>query len=221
RMLPKVVWDMPPMGTFNLHGSLLPKYRGAAPINWAIINGEQETGLTTFFLKQEIDTGDMLLQSSTPIGPNDTAGDLHDRMMHIGADLVLATVRLLEDGDYRLQQQNDELACPAPKLFRDNCRIDFSQSAQTVHNFIRGLSPYPTAWTLLGDDTLKIIRATLDQSTHDLVPGTIVIESKKAFKIACGKGFVYPTELQLSGRKRMDVVSFLNGVDLPAEELIS
>ncbi|MEM6771401.1 MAG: methionyl-tRNA formyltransferase, partial [Bacteroidota bacterium] len=149
RMLPETVWAMPPLGTFNLHGSLLPKYRGAAPINWAVIKGEAETGCTTFFLKKEIDTGDVLLQHRMPVGPNDTAGDVHDRMMLAGAELVLATVQLIQTNNYTLQPQDDGLATPAPKLHRETCRIDFGLPASEVHNFVRGLSPWPAAWTTL------------------------------------------------------------------------
>lgn len=216
RMLPEVVWNMPPLGTFNLHGSLLPKYRGAAPLNWAVINGDKMTGVTTFFLKHKIDTGDMLLQSATPIGPDETAGDIHDRLMHVGANLVLATVQLIETEDYRAQEQNDEQATPAPKLFRENCAIDFNQSAQQVHNFVRGLSPYPTAWTTLEGKTLKIIRTQLEEAEHGLEPGTLLTDNKKELKIACKEGFVHPLELQLAGRKRMNTIDFLNGTNVEA-----
>lgn len=211
RMLPEAVWNMPKLGTFNLHGSLLPKYRGAAPLNWAIMNGDQETGVTTFFLQHEIDTGDMLLQGKMPIGPNDTAGDVHDKLMHIGAELVLSTVMLIEEDDYRTQKQNDELATPAHKLFRENCEIDFAKPAQTVHNFVRGLSPYPTAWTTLNGETLKVIKTSLEEGMHQLSPGTIITDGKKELKVACGNGYVHLEELQLAGRRRMDKVSFLNG----------
>lgn len=222
RMLPEVVWNMPPLGTFNLHGSLLPKYRGAAPLNWAIMNGDEETGVTTFFLQHEIDTGDMLLQSKMPIGPDDTAGDVHDRLMQVGAELVLSTVMLIEADDYRTQKQNDELATPAHKLFRENCEIDFGKPAQTVHDFVRGLSPYPTAWTRLNGETLKVIKTKLIEEqgqeagpiARELTPGTIVTDGKKTLKVACRDGFVHLENLQLAGRKRMDQVSFLNGNDL-------
>lgn len=220
RMLPVVVWDMPPLGTFNLHGSLLPKYRGAAPINWAVIKGEKQTGATTFFIQHKIDTGDMLLQSTIPIGPDDTAGDVHDRLMQVGAKLVLTTVQLIESGDYRAQVQKHELATPAPKLFRENCAIDFSQSAQEVHNFIRGLSPYPTAWTTIDGQMLKIIRSELEVTKHDLAPGTIVTDNKKELKIACCDGFIHPLTLQLAGRKRMNQVDFLNGTSVEAGTIL-
>lgn len=216
RMLPEVVWNMPPLGTFNLHGSLLPKYRGAAPINWAVINGEKETGVTTFFLQHKIDTGDMLLQSAIPIGPDETAGEVHNRLMEVGAALVLATVQLIESEDYRPQAQKHELATPAPKLFRENCAIDFNQSARVVHDFIRGLSPYPTAWTTLEGETLKIIRTDLEETEHGLAPGTVVTDNKKELKIACAEGFVRPLTLQLAGRKRMNHLDFLNGTSVEA-----
>ncbi|MEM8585970.1 MAG: methionyl-tRNA formyltransferase, partial [Bacteroidota bacterium] len=170
RMLPELVWDMPSLGTFNLHGSLLPKYRGAAPINWAIINGEAKTGLTTFFIKHEIDTGDMLLQAETPIGPNETAGDLHDRMMVLGADLVVDTVKLIETGSYHLQKQDDRLACPAPKLSREVCQIDFDQSCNKVHDFIRGLSPYPAAWTRASNQIPNTAVENDQHSGNDSIP---------------------------------------------------
>ncbi|MEM7572070.1 MAG: methionyl-tRNA formyltransferase [Bacteroidota bacterium] len=219
RMLPEVVWNMPTKGTFNLHGSLLPKYRGAAPINWAIINGEQATGLTTFFIQHEIDTGDMLLQASTPIGPNETAGDLHDRMMNLGATLVVETVRLIETGDYRLQQQNDELACPAPKLHRENLQIDFAQDCQLVHDFIRGLSPFPAAWTTMNGQVLKIFLSEIIPGEHSLIPGTIFKEGKQ-LKVACRGGFLSLLKLQLAGRRRMEVQDFLNGVEIPENEVL-
>lgn len=211
RMLPEAVWNMPPLGTFNLHGSLLPKYRGAAPINWAVINGEEETGVTTFFLQHEIDTGDMLLQSRIPIGPDDTAGDVHDRLMEVGAQLVLATVRLIESDDYRPQQQNHKKATPAPKIFREDCRINFDRPASEVHNFIRGLSPYPTAWTELDGQQFKVIQSTLIEEAHDLSPGTIVTDGKNEMKVACCDGFVGLLQVQPAGKRRMEVGSFLNG----------
>lgn len=213
RMLPVAVWDMPRIGTFNLHGSLLPKYRGAAPINWAVINGERETGVTTFFIRHEIDTGDILLQDRIPIGPDETAGEVHDRMMQVGAALVLKTVRLIETGEYKLQQQDHSQASKAPKIFHNTCEIDFSQPAQTVHNFIRGLSPYPTAWTTLDGKKLKIFRAGMEIEPHDQPPGTFLSDNKNWIKVAVQDGFIWLYELQLQGRKRMGVSDFLNGFD--------
>jgi methionyl-tRNA formyltransferase len=211
RMLPEVVWNMPELGTFNLHGSLLPRYRGAAPINWAVINGEKETGVTSFFLKHAIDTGDMIFQEKMPIHENDTAGDVHDRMMDLGAKVVLKTVQAIEKDDYTLQKQDDSLASKAPKIFHDTCEINFDQPTQKVHDFIRGLSPYPAAWTTLDDKTLKILKTTQLTEKHDLMPGQFVSDNKKELKISTKDGFVLVHELQLQGRKRMNVIDFLNG----------
>jgi methionyl-tRNA formyltransferase len=210
-MLPEIVWAMPPLGTFNLHGSLLPKYRGAAPINWAVIRGEQETGLTTFFLQQAIDTGDLLFQERTPIEPNDTAGDLHDRLMYIGAALVLKTVRAIEREEAHPRPQDDALACPAPKLFKDNTRIDFSQPVHRVHDFIRGLSPFPGAWTELDGQQWKLLRTTCQATHHDHAPGQLLTDGHQYLRVACPDGWVDVRELQLQGKRRMTVSDFLNG----------
>ena len=220
RMLPEVVWNMPPLGTFNLHASLLPKYRGAAPINWAIIKGEKETGLTTFFIKHDIDTGDLLFQERLPIGENETAGELHDRMMIKGAELVLKTVRAIESGNYQLQKQDESLVCHAPKIYHETCKIDFNKSTQEVHNFIRGLSPYPAAWTEVAVNhpkegiqmlELKIFRSEKESGAHKLKAGTLLSDTRKQLKIATSDGFVRLLEVQLAGRKRMDATAFLNG----------
>ncbi|WP_420460316.1 methionyl-tRNA formyltransferase [Neolewinella sp.] len=216
RMLPEVVWAMPRLGTFNLHGSLLPKYRGAAPINWAVMRGERETGATTFFIQEAIDTGDILLQHRMPIGENETAGDVHDRMMLEGAELVLATVRLIESGNYTLQRQDDSAATPAPKLSREMCRIDFDRPVREVHNFVRGLSPWPAAYTTLNNTQLKIIRCRVMLGEHELAAGTVVLtEDKTNLRIACRGGYLDVLELQLAGRKRMGTEDFLRGVALP------
>lgn len=214
RMLPESVWDMPPLGTFNLHGSLLPKYRGAAPINWAVMRGESVTGATTFFIRHEIDTGDVLLRRELPIGENDTAGDVHDRMMVMGADLVLETVRLIERGDYELHRQDDSAATSAPKLSREIARIDFSRPVTEVHNFVRGLSPWPAAWTTLDGKQLKIIRSRVETAEHDLAPGTVRTDGKTSVEVACHHGFLRVETLQLAGRRRMDTEEFLRGADL-------
>lgn len=211
RMLPEMVWNMPPMGTFNLHGSLLPQYRGAAPINWAVINGETETGLTTFFLTHEIDTGDVLFQEKVCIGENETAGELHDRMMFVGAELVLKTVRAIEAKTYQLSVQDDQVASKAPKIFHETCQINFHQSTVAVHNFIRGLSPYPAAWTTLQGKTVKLLRTLKVEEAHTLAPGTFVAEGKKTLRVATQDGFVQVLEIQPEGGKRMDAASFLNG----------
>jgi methionyl-tRNA formyltransferase len=217
RMLPEAVWALPHIGTFNLHGSLLPKYRGAAPINWAVIEGERETGVTTFFLQHEIDTGDVLLQRKMPIGENETAGEVHDRMMQLGAQAVLDTVRLIESGDYTPQAQDAGQATKAPKIFHETCRIDFAQPTDRVHNFIRGLSPYPGAWTRLDDLELKIFRSRKEMTPPAHPPGTLVTDQKKELKYATLDGYIQVLELQLQGRKRMDVVAFLNGYRIKAE----
>lgn len=211
RMLPEVVWDMPEYGTFNLHGSLLPKYRGAAPINWAVINGEAETGVTTFFLQHEIDTGAIIFQERLPIGPNETAGEVHDRMMELGAQTVLKTIQAIESNDYQLHKQDDAKATKAPKIFHETCEIDFHQDTASIHNFIRGLSPYPAAWTMLEGKKLKILRSEIDEATPDQSPGTFVSDNKNFIKIATNDGYLNLLELQLQGRKRMNVKDFLNG----------
>ncbi len=210
RMLPVVVWDMPPIGTFNLHGSLLPKYRGAAPIHWAVMSGEKETGVTTFFLKHEIDTGNILFSDKTPIGEHETTGDVHDRLMHIGAETVLKTVKAIESGDYEPQIQDESLVSHAPKLHDHTCEIDFDYPTEKVYNFIRGLSPYPVAWTTLDDKKLKIYQCRPEYQGHEIEPGEF-IHDKKTLKIATRDGFIHLHELQLAGRKRMKVADFLNG----------
>lgn len=212
RMLPEAVWNMPPLGTLNLHGSLLPKYRGAAPINWAIINGETETGVTTFLLRHEIDTGDVLFQEKMPIGENDTAGDIHDRMMVLGAQVVLRTVQAIERGEARPLPQSDAEATHAPKIFTETCRIDFAQPTARVHNFIRGLSPYPGAWTMLDGKTLKILQTLkTGPGAVALPPGQFVSDGKNYLKISALDGFVEVLELQMEGKRRMNVKDFLNG----------
>lgn len=211
RMLPEVVWNMPEYGTFNLHGSLLPRFRGAAPINWAVINGEAQTGVTTFFIQHQIDTGDVLFQESMPIGENETAGEVHDRMMELGAQAVLKTVRAIEGNDYHLQPQDHTLATKAPKIFHDTCEIDFHQSTETVHNFIRGLSPYPAAWTRLDGEKLKIFRTLKEFTKPDQPPGQFISDNKSFIKVATEDGYLQLLELQLQGRKRMRIKDFLNG----------
>lgn len=211
RMLPEVVWNMPPMGTINLHGSLLPKYRGAAPINWAIINGEKETGVTTFLLKHQIDTGDILIQRKIPILPDDTAGTLHDRMMLVGAQVVLESVLELENHSLSPTPQIDSKATPAPKITRETCEIDFDRPVNEVYNFVRGLSPYPTAWTHLDGKLLKVFGASVEQCDHESAPGDVVTDSKDFLAFACQDGYLYATEVQLEGKRRMGIREFLNG----------
>lgn len=218
RMLPEIVWNMPPMGTMNLHGSLLPKYRGAAPINWAVINGEQETGLTTFLLQHEIDTGDLLMQEKVSIGPDETAGELHDRMMLIGAKLVLKSVQELENGRINTFPQNDSEATHAPKIFQDTCRIPLEKSTQEVHNHIRGLSPYPGAWTTYDNKTVKVLRSAivsqLPAPMVTLEPGAWYVDGKNQLLIRTGDGCISILELQMEGKKRMAIKDFLNGFKL-------
>lgn len=214
RMLPEVVWSMPPLGTINLHGSLLPQYRGAAPINWAIINGETETGVTTFKLQHAIDTGDILLQQTIPIGEDETAGELHDKMMHTGAQLLVKTVLGLANQLLQEQPQSQfdaQHIKHAPKIFTDTCNINFNQPVNVVHNLIRGLSPYPGAFTFLQDKTLKIYRSKKEFATHNLQPGTFDTNEKTYLKFACTDGFIYVEELQLEGKKKMLVQDFLRG----------
>lgn len=218
RMLPKMVWDMPKWGTFNLHASLLPQYRGAAPINWAIINGEKETGVTTFFIDDKIDTGAILLQKKTHITEEDTAGTLHDRLMLLGADLVLETVRKLENKEITAsKQQQDRPLKEAHKLHRETCEIDWNQDIATIYNFIRGLSPYPTAWTTMyheGEELfLKIYSAKMDSEPHQLKIGTIAA-TKNELKVAVKNGFIHILEIQLPGKRKMTAKEMLNGLKL-------
>lgn len=210
RMLPEVVWAMPTKGTFNLHGSLLPKYRGAAPINWAVINGETQTGVTSFMIQHEIDTGDMILQKTMPIHPMDTAGDVHNHMMELGAKVVLETVQLIEQGDLQFQKQDHTLATKAPKIFHETCAINFDQPTSRVHDFIRGLSPYPAAWTMLEDKQLKILKTEPMIENHSYAPGSYLADTK-ALRITTKDGYLNILELQLQGRKRMPIKDFLNG----------
>ncbi|MDQ1139743.1 methionyl-tRNA formyltransferase [Pedobacter agri] len=215
RMLPEVVWNMPPKGTINLHGSLLPQYRGAAPINHAIINGEKESGVTTFFLTHEIDTGAIIQSASTPISDEETAGDLHDKLMHIGADLLVKTVTAIEKGDYteQPQPQNDVLK-HAPKIFKDDCKINWNNSSQQIFNLIRGLSPYPTAFTLLNDKTLKIFKAELEDKEPAIVAGGFLTDGKTYLKFATKDGFIKLLDIQYEGKKRMAIEDFLRGMRL-------
>jgi methionyl-tRNA formyltransferase len=219
RMLPTKVWSMPRLGTMNLHGSLLPKYRGAAPINWAIINGETETGVTTFLLQHEIDTGDILFQAKTPIGEDELVGEVYERLMHIGAELTLKSVQALESGNYQTQPQSDEKATMAPKIFHETCRINFNQPVKKVHDFIRGLSPHPVAWSMVDGEKLKIYRSAKLLESHDKSPGTIDTDGKKYLRIACTDGWLEILDLQADKRKRMDVKSFLNGTVIRNESV--
>jgi len=215
RMLPEIVWNMPPKGTINLHGSLLPQYRGAAPINHAIINGEKESGVTTFFLKHEIDTGDIIFAEKVKIADDDTAGDLHDNLMNVGAGLLVKTVKAIEAGDYQEQPQiqSDELK-HAPKIFKEHCSIDWNQSGSSIYNLIRGLSPYPTAFTKLNDKTLKVFKAEFEENEPGISPGAFLSDGKSYLKFAAKDGFIKVTDLQYEGKKRMKVEEFLRGMRL-------
>ncbi|RYY85921.1 MAG: methionyl-tRNA formyltransferase [Chitinophagaceae bacterium] len=214
RMLPEIVWNMPRMGTLNVHGSLLPHYRGAAPINWALINGERETGVTTFRLKHEIDTGDILLQESMTVGENETAGEVHDRMKELGAQLLVRTVQGLAEGSIAEQPQahlDPATLKHAPKIFTDTCRINWEKSAREVHNLVRGLSPFPGAFSSLQGKTLKILRSTYTTAKHSEAPGQYASDGKTFLKFACADGWLDIVELQLEGKKRMGVEEFLRG----------
>jgi methionyl-tRNA formyltransferase len=228
RMLPEAVWKLPRLGTFNLHASLLPQYRGAAPINWSIINGDTETGITTFLLQHEIDTGAVLFRERTPIGPEETAGELHDRLMEMGSDLVVRTVTALVSGKAQPVSQENIMEVgtvlrPAPKLNRDNIRIDWNKPATQVHNLIRGLSPYPAAYTLLHGNPedaplqFKIIRArpVAEVSATAIAPGTLIAD-RSTLRVATADGLLDILELQPAGKPRMSVKDFLNGFRLSA-----
>ena len=235
RMLPEVVWNMPPKGTINLHASLLPQYRGAAPINWAVINGETETGVTTFKLKHEIDTGNVLLQEKMPIGENETAGALHDRMKEIGAQLLVRTVQGIEEGtleeisqeniqfpilnaqlqneetDSRLPTPDSQLLKHAPKIFPETSRINWSKTVDEIHNLIRGLSPYPGAYTELGDKMIKIFRSSKEPAVPTSKIGRWESDGKTWLKFAAKDGYIHFNEVQLEGKKRMMIEDFLRG----------
>jgi len=215
RILPKEVYSISSKGAFNLHASLLPKYRGAAPINWAIINGEKESGVTTFFLQDKVDTGNIILSARTPIHNEMTAGELHDVLSKIGADTVLKTVQLIESGNVNPQKQNDSLASPAPKIFKETCRINWNQSSEKIRNFIRGLSPYPAAWTVNNNKLMKIFRVKIFNFQFSFLnfqheSGSIVVENKRLF-IRTSDGWVEILELQQEGKKRMSAEEFLRG----------
>jgi len=221
RMLPKVVWQMPEYGTFNLHASLLPNYRGAAPINWAIINGETKTGVSTFFIDEKIDTGEMILQEEILIEENENAGSLHDKLMHLGSQLVLKTVSLIAEGNVETtpQPENAEIKT-AYKLNKDNCKIDFNDSLDNIYNKVRGLSPYPAAWCVLqnGEETLdiKIYAAEKEIETHTLDIGK-VITTKKEIKISVKEGYLIIKEIKLPGKRKMEAKALLNGYNFDAD----
>jgi methionyl-tRNA formyltransferase len=239
RMLPEIVWSMPPMGTINVHGSLLPQYRGAAPINWAIINGETETGVTTFKLQHAIDTGDILLQQTMPIPEDATVGDIHDTMKEIGAATLVKTMQGLaentikevpqeisykiQDSSNKIKEDNNANAIPdspftidhslqhAPKIFTETCAIDWKKSVAEIHNLIRGLSPYPAAFTMLNGKKLKIFRSKKEIVQHNQATGLVVTDSKTYLKFSCTDGFIYVLDMQLEGKKRLLIDEFLRG----------
>jgi methionyl-tRNA formyltransferase len=215
RMLPEIVWNMPPMGTINVHGSLLPQYRGAAPINWAVINGENTTGVTTFKLKHEIDTGDILLQATMPIGEDETAGEVHNTMMALGANTLVATIKGLAENSIKETAQasvaNAEPIKHAPKIFTETCQIDWTKTVDEVHNLIRGLSPFPGAFTQLQGKMLKVYRSKKEITTPQHAVGSMVTDGKQYLKFACSNGYVHVLELQLEGKKKMSVTDFLRG----------
>jgi len=229
RMLPEVVWHMPKMGTYNLHASLLPKYRGAAPINWAIINGEKESGVTTFKLKHQIDTGNILFQEKVKIEPTTTAGELHDKLMLVGAELILKTVSEIERSfvsgkELDFLPQDDQLACHAPKIFKEDCQIDWTKPGNEINNFIRGLSPYPTAFTQLknGEDQIQLVK--IFNSKFEIFPpnhpnGLLLTDNKTYLKVFCEDGLIEVEEIQLQGKKKIGIREFLRGFKIKEEAM--
>ena len=233
RMLPEIVWNMPPLGTFNLHASLLPQYRGAAPINWAVINGETETGITTFFLQHEIDTGNIIMQEKITIAPDDNAGIVHDKLMILGADLVLKTVNQIESGNVTSIPQPDGELKAAPKIFKETCLINFNTTAESVRNLVRGLAPYPVAWIELAKNSspelgevvedqrgmsetinMKIYEVSKELCTPSHPVGTLVCDGKKVLKVAVQDGYIHLDQVQLAGKKRMPAADLMRGTDL-------
>lgn len=218
RMLPEIIWSEPRFGTFNLHASLLPQYRGAAPINWAIINGETVTGVTTFMLNHEIDKGDVLTQAKVEITDSESAGSLHDKLMVVGTELVVETIEKIASGNVTPIQQGDfkvESLKSAPKIFKEDCAIDWSSEPQIIHNLVRGLSPYPAAWATAknteGTIVVKIYDCHAESSSHNNPPGTVLSDDKKYIKVACKGGYMYIDELQAAGKRRMTTEEFLRG----------
>ena len=227
RMLPEIVWNMPPMGTINVHGSLLPSYRGAAPINWAVINGEKETGVTTFKLKAAIDTGNILLQDKLPITDADTAGTIHDKMMVLGANLLVTTLHgiinntLLEKDQEDIINNDPNLLKHAPKIFTETCTIDWNNTTESIFNLIRGLSPFPGALTKLDDKIFKIFAAQKEICNHQSPAGSVLTDNKTYLKFACADGYLHITDLQIEGKKRMQVADFLRGYTIKSARQIT
>jgi methionyl-tRNA formyltransferase len=221
RMLPQSVWSLPEFGSVNLHASLLPKYRGAAPINWAIINGEKETGVTTFFIQQQIDTGNIIFQEKILIDEKETAGTLHDKLMNSGSDLILKTVIAVEQGNCPSTAQNfDQTQPAAPKIFKENCRIKWNMNAREIYNFIRGLSPYPTAWTIFDNKILKIYSSEILNEPTSIIPGSIITDNKTFLRIAANDNILSIQELQLEGKKRMSIEEFIRGKEITVNQVL-
>ncbi len=224
RMLPEIVWNMPPMGTINVHGSLLPSYRGAAPINWAVINGEKETGVTTFKLKAAIDTGNILLQDKLPITEADTAGTIHDKMMILGANLLVTTLHgiinntLTEKDQENIINNDPNLLKHAPKIFTETCAINWNNTTESIFNLIRGLSPFPGALTKLDDKIFKIFAAQKEICGHQSPAGSVLTDNKTYLKFACADGYLHITDLQLEGKKRMQLADFLRGYNIKSAQ---
>jgi methionyl-tRNA formyltransferase len=218
RVLPRDVYTIPKLGSFNLHASLLPKYRGAAPINWAIIHGEEESGVTTFFLQDKVDTGSVLLQARVKIDADETAGELHDTLSELGAELVLQTARLIELGKAQPRMQNDSLASPAPKIFKNDCRIDWQESSQQVHNFVRGLSPHPASWTTHNGRTIKVYRTKIAEA-QSKAGGIVLQRTNDTLLVGSGNGAVSILEIQQEGKRRLGIEEFLRGYAINRGEL--
>jgi methionyl-tRNA formyltransferase len=221
RMLPEVIWNMPVHGTYNLHGSLLPRFRGAAPIHWAVMTGAEETGVTSFKLKHEIDTGDLLFQEKTKIGDEETTGDVYARLMNMGAEVVLKTVQAVESGDVTLKEQDNSQVSKAPKIYHETCEIDFSKTTIEVYNHIRGLNPFPTAWTKIDGLECKILKSGMSDEKLDSKhkPGKILTDNKRYLKIACNDGYLAILELKMQGKKKMDIKSLLNGYKIESDKV--
>ena len=220
RILPPAIFTLPRLGAFNLHASLLPRYRGAAPIQWAVINGDTESGVTTFLLQEKVDTGSMLLQERIPIGPADTAGDIHDRLSVIGAEVVVRTAAGLHEGSLTPRPQDHALATPAPKIFKDDCRLRWDQRAPALYNRIRGLAPAPGAWTMLEGQVLKIFRARVTESPRTVAPGTIIAVDRTQCVVQAGEGALALEEVMLEGRKRLGIEAFMRGHTVPAGAML-
>jgi len=229
RMLPEIVWSKPPCGTINLHASLLPQYRGAAPINWAIINGENKTGVTTFFIEKEIDTGYIIHKEEIEITEEDNAGTLHDKLMQMGASVLVRTVTAIIAGNYpKISQHSGDVLKTAPKIFKEHCKINWNNQVATIYNFVRGLSPYPTAWTIFANQqtnetfSAKIFETEKEPATHNLQPGTIVSDEKRWLKVALQDGYLNIKNIQAEGKKRLNIEEFLRGFkDISNYKLLS